>query len=161
LGCYAQGDKECVNSMYPISIDNNKYITNFDSSKPNNYLCYIDANNLYGWAMSQPLPLSGFKFLSNDQLESFDYKNISVEGNVGYILEVDLEYPTDRHDSHNYLPFCPENKVPPGGKQKKLKADLTSKSEYIIHLKQLPLCIQHGLIVKKYIGFCLLHNHAG
>jgi len=139
--------------MYPISIDNNKYITNFDSSKPNNYLCYIDANNLYGWAMSQPLPLSGFKFLGNDQLESFDYKNISVEGNVGYILEVDLEYPTDRHDSQNYLPFCPENKAPPGGKQKKLIADLTNKNEYIIHLKQLQLCIQHG--------FCLLHNHAG
>jgi len=84
--------------------------------------------------------------LNNDQLESLDYKNISVEGNVGYILEVDLEYSTDRHDSHNYLPFCPENKVPPGRQQKKRIADLTSISEYIIHLKQLQLCIQHGLI---------------
>jgi len=50
------------------------------------------------------------------------------------------------------LPFCPENKVSPGGKQKKLIADLKNKSEYIIHLKQLQFCIQHGLIVKKYIG---------
>jgi len=73
-----------------ISIANNKYITNFDSSKPNNYLSYIDGSNLYDWAMRQPLPLSGFKFLCNDQLESFDYKNIFFEGNVGYILEVDL-----------------------------------------------------------------------
>jgi len=62
--------------------------------------------------MSQPLPLSGFKFLSNDQLESFDYKNISVEGNVGYILEIDLEYPSDRHDSQRIHTGSEEYKSP-------------------------------------------------
>ncbi|XP_052855203.1 uncharacterized protein LOC128263964 [Drosophila gunungcola] len=132
-----------------ISIANNKYLKSFDPIKPINFLSYIDANNLYGWAMSQPLPLSGFKFLDKEEVESFDYKNISVDGNIGYMLEVDLEYPSDRHDLHNYLPFCPENKVPPGGKQGKLIADLTDKSEYIIHLKQLQLCLEQGLIVKK------------
>ncbi|XP_041675515.1 uncharacterized protein LOC121530461 [Drosophila eugracilis] len=132
-----------------ISIANNKYLNNFDPSKRNNFLSYIDANNLYGWAMSQPLPLSGFKFLTREEIALFDYKNILSDGDVGYMLEVDLEYPPNQHDSHNYLPFCPENKVPPGGKQAKLIADLTNKSGYIIHLKQLQLCLQHGLILRK------------
>jgi len=83
--------------------------------------------------MSQPLPLSRFIFLNIEQIEYFDYKSISVKGNVGNIMKVDLEYPTDRQDLHKYLPFCPENKVPPGGKQKKRKGDLTNRSEYIIH----------------------------
>jgi len=48
------GLTQCTQRIY---IANNKYITKFDSSKPNNYLSYIDANNLYGWAMSQPLSI--------------------------------------------------------------------------------------------------------
>ncbi|XP_052857193.1 uncharacterized protein LOC128265313 [Drosophila gunungcola] len=132
-----------------ISCANNKYMKDFDSNKPVNFLAYIDANNLYGWAMSQPLPISEFKFLNNLEINQFDIKNISTEGDYGFMLEVDLEYPTEIHDAHNSLPFCPESKIPPDSKISKLIADLCNKENYIIHLKYLQLCIQHGLKIKK------------
>ncbi|XP_044573538.1 uncharacterized protein LOC123257706 [Drosophila ananassae] len=132
-----------------ISHANNKYIKNYDEAKPKNYLSYIDANNLYGRAMSQKLPFSNFKFLSESEINMFDIINIDSSGDTGFILEVDLEYPDNIHDKHNSLPFCPENMVPPGGKIPKLLADLTDKEVYIIHLKQLQLCLQQGLKLKK------------
>jgi len=63
---------------------------NFDESKPIEHLIYWDANNLYGWAMSQYLPTGKFKWLSEDELQQLDATNVSDESNVGYILEVDL-----------------------------------------------------------------------
>ncbi|XP_033254390.1 uncharacterized protein LOC117193772 [Drosophila miranda] len=134
-----------------IATANNKYLNNkFKPTEPINFLSYIDANNLYGWAMSQPLPFSNFKFLSNDEISSFNVLSISASSDVGYILEVDMRYPDDIHNKHNSLPFCPENKIPPGGKQTKLIADLTDKKNYIIHLKQLQqLCIEQGMTLEK------------
>jgi len=40
---------------------NNKYLSDYDSSKESSFLMYVDANNFYGWAMSQPLPYKDFK----------------------------------------------------------------------------------------------------
>ena len=42
---------------------NNKYMKNFDKDKPSTYIPYLDANNLYGWAMSQSMPYGGFKWI--------------------------------------------------------------------------------------------------
>ena len=56
-----------------------------DSSKPSKYIIYLDANNLYSWAMSKPLPTHGFKWMNEEELE--DWRSFS------WILEVDLEYP--------------------------------------------------------------------
>ena len=56
----------------------------FDKSKSSSYIMYYDANNLYGWAMSQKLPTRGFKWMTKTELES--WKSLPC------MLEVDLEY---------------------------------------------------------------------
>ena len=53
---------------------------------------YWNANNLYGWAMTQDLPYSGFRFLFQKEIDNFDLDSITENSPIGYILEVDLEY---------------------------------------------------------------------
>lgn len=132
-----------------ISEANNPYMKDFNPKNPENYLSYIDANNLYGWAMCQTLPISDFKFLSPDEISMISVPEVLIDSDVGYIFEVDLDYPSEIHNNHNCLPFCPENKLPPGGKQIKLIADLNPKRNYIIHLRQLKLCLEQGLKITK------------
>ena len=80
---------------------NNKFMgEKFDPRNPSKYLAYLDANNLYGWAMMKPLPVGDFKWM--DEKEKQTWKNIPC------ILEVDLEYPKDLHDFHNDYPLAPE-----------------------------------------------------
>ena len=71
---------------------------------------YWDANNLYGWAMIQPLPVSDFKFLSEKEINRFNLDSVDENSSIGYILECDLEYCKKLHDSHNDYPLCPEKK---------------------------------------------------
>ncbi|KAL9884631.1 uncharacterized protein ACN427_011393 [Glossina fuscipes fuscipes] len=123
-----------------LSESNNKFNENYDESKSENYL--------YGWAMSQKLPYANFQFLSESEVKDFDIYSIDIEGTSGYILEVDLNYPSDIHDQHDCLPFSADNKIPLTGKYKKLIADLTHKMSYKIHLNNLLLCLQHGLQLK-------------
>ncbi|GFY53002.1 uncharacterized protein TNIN_453571 [Trichonephila inaurata madagascariensis] len=92
---------------------NNKFLPNFEPSKPQNFLLYLDANNLYGWAMSQYLPLNDFKWV-----DFLDVDNIDENGEKGYILEVDLEYPEFLHDDHSDLPLAPESSVTPDVKKR-------------------------------------------
>ena len=80
---------------------NNKYIKFCNPEDDTTYIIYLDANNLYGWAMIQPLPYGGFKWV-----EPKYYKG-KVEG-IGYIYEVDLEKPDELHDLHNDYPLAPE-----------------------------------------------------
>jgi len=76
---------------------NNKYMGDvYDCSKPSKYIQYADANNLYGCAMSKPLPTGGFKWMKEE---------INNWKNVHCILEVDLEYSEDVHDLHNDYPL--------------------------------------------------------
>ena len=63
---------------------------NYDASKRNSYIMYLDANNLYGWAMSQPLPTSNFKWLTDEEMEELDVMMIPDDSSRGYILECDL-----------------------------------------------------------------------
>ena len=85
---------------------NNPYMgSEFVLDKPTRYLQYLDANNLYGWAMSQPLPTGGFKWVS---IEPSKISQLTKRKSKGYILEVDISYPRKLHDSHNDLPFMCE-----------------------------------------------------
>ena len=80
---------------------NNPYMgEEFDPDSPTKYLAYLDANNLYGWAMCKPLPVGNFEWMSEEELKN--WKNHSS------VLEVDLEYPEDLHDLHNDYPLAPE-----------------------------------------------------
>ena len=72
----------------------NKYTKCHDSSKKSKFIMHSDANNLYGWAMSQYLPYSRFKWLNQKKISRFCLNSISENRSVGYILKVDLEYPS-------------------------------------------------------------------
>ena len=85
---------------------NNPYMgSKFNPNERVNCLQYLDANNLYGWAMSQPLPTGGFKWV---KVKSEEISKLAKLKNKGYLLEVDVKYPKELHDSHNDLPFMCE-----------------------------------------------------
>ena len=73
----------------------------YDQNKPSKYIMYLDANNLYGWAMSQFLPTSNFKWLSEKQSDKINLAKYKEDSKKGLMLEVDLEYPKELHDLHN------------------------------------------------------------
>jgi hypothetical protein len=112
------------------AIANNKYMVKYDPKKESIHIPKMDANNLYRWAMSQPLPIRDFKWMSDEELEKWR--------NYGGILEVDLKYPEELHDKHNEYPLAPErmevNKVD------KLIPNLNNKEKYVIHHKALKQC---------------------
>ena len=90
---------------------NNKYMNDYDKDIESSYLEYLDANNLYGWAMSQKLPVDGFEWVEEDDLSKFDksfIKNYDGNSDNGYIFEADIEYPKNLHKQHSDLPFLPE-----------------------------------------------------
>ena len=87
---------------------NNKYMENYDKNEESSYIQYLDANNLYGWEMSQKLPVNGFKWVENTSRINEEFiKNYNENSNKGYILEVDAKYPKKLHDLHSDLPFLP------------------------------------------------------
>ncbi len=89
---------------------NNSLLDSYDATKATSYLMYLDMNNLYGHAMVQKLPVGSFRFLSENEVNDFNAKTVSEDGDTGYILEVSLRYPNALHDSHNDYPLAPENK---------------------------------------------------
>ena len=71
----------------------------------------MDANNLYGSAMSKKLPVNDFRLLDSDEINEINeefIKNYNENDNKGYIFEVDVRYPKRLHDLHSDLPFLPE-----------------------------------------------------
>ena len=85
---------------------NNKYMKDYDPKKPSKFISYLDMSNLYGWAMSSYLSYGEFK--SSKNVDGFDVNSISEKSPIGYILEVDLEYPDELHVLHNDYPLAPE-----------------------------------------------------
>ena len=139
---------------------NNKYMKNYDPSKLSSYIMYLDANNLYGWAMSKPLPYGNFKWVNADGV-------ITKEYGIGHIYEVDLEYPEELHDLHNGYPcaaekvkvsndmlsdYCREIKDKfniSSGNVNKLIPTLSDKKNYVLHERNLKLYLSLGLKLKK------------
>ena len=87
---------------------NNKYISGYDSSKPSKYVMYLDANNLYGYAMSQCLTTGGFRWMTEQQIQNVNLAACTEDRKKGMILEVDLEYPNELHELHNDYPLAAE-----------------------------------------------------
>ena len=129
---------------------NNKYLGNrFNKNKLSKYLMYLDANNLYGSAMSEKLPIHSFKWLTSGEMEKlFNNRVVQIWEKTPCILEVDLEYPENLHDLHNDYPFCPE-RVECKNRVEKLIPNLRNKTKYVIHYKNLIQCLKAGLKLKK------------
>ena len=145
---------------------NNPLVSDYDESKPNSCIMYLDANNLYGWAMSKPLPKSGFKWKRVMPTEEEIMKKKENAKN-GWILEVDLEYPAELHKEHNSYPLAPEKKVvkkenmsdyqknlikeldlkPPDSK--KLLLTLEDKNDYVVHYENLKFYLKQGMKLKR------------
>ena len=104
-----KGMRGCISDIAKRhSKANNKYMQCYDSSKESKYIPYLDTNSLYGWEMGQYLPYSGFKWLNQKTISNFCLNSISKNSSIGYILEVDFEYPSELHDLHNNYPLAPE-----------------------------------------------------
>ena len=145
---------------------NNPLVTDYDESKPNSYIMYLDANNLYGWAMSKPLPKSGFKWKRVMPTEE-EILNKKENAKKGWILEVDLEYPAELHKEHNSYPLAPEKKVVKkenmSDYQKnlikeldlkipnsnKLLLTLEDKKDYVVHYENLKFYLKQGMKLKR------------
>ena len=141
---------------------NNPQCPDYDSTKPNSWIMYLDADNIYGWAMMQPLPVRGFQWSNKVVDEVLATPDDAPEG---YILEVDIEYPEHLHDAHSDNPLAPETMTVPeawisdyqrtlmnelGDKFivcTKLVPNLRKKERYIVHYRNLKLYHSLGMRV--------------
>ena len=125
-------------SVHVWAAANSPYMdSEYDKNKPTKYLQYLDANNLYGWAVSQPLPTGEFRWVEfrKDWNPKTIAEKLVAKKNYGYLLEVDVRYPKNLQDYHNDLPFmCTKMKI---DGVEKLVPNLYYKCKYIIHVKAL------------------------
>ncbi|XP_068757392.1 uncharacterized protein [Montipora capricornis] len=146
---------------------NNKYMKTYDEKAPSKYIMYLDANNLYGWAMSQYLPTGGFKWMTEKQIEKLDLAKYREDSTKGLILEVNLMYPKELHNLHNDYP-CAAEKIKVNqdmlstyckkiadqynistGLVHKLIPTLNAKEKYVLHYRNLQLYTDLGLKLTK------------
>ena len=155
-----RGGSSMVSHRHAIA--NNRYMQNFDPSQPDSYLMYLDANNLYGWAMSQPMPTGGFQWIDySDQI-----LDTPAHSSTGFILEVDLAYPPALHADHNDYPLAPEkmkvtnsmmsryqkmliDELGTSFECEKLVPNLMNKSRYVVHYRNLQLYLSLGMKLVK------------
>lgn len=141
---------------------NNPRVAGYDPTKPKKWLRYDDANNLYGWAMSQKLPVGNFKWGQISKWSEARIIAMKDDASHGAFFCVDLEYPVEIHDLHNDFPLCPErmnipreflspyqealvNEAKSYTDCEKLVPNLRNKSEYWIHYRNLKFALAHGL----------------
>ena len=128
--------------------NNNKYMKRgFDINKALKYLMYLDKNNLYGVGMSMKLTTHGFKWLTSGEMKKI-YENRHNLNKIPCILEVDIIYPKELHDSHNDYPLCPE-RVKCKNRVEKLIPNLRDKKNYVLHYKNLIQYLDMGLKVTR------------
>ena len=129
---------------------NDKYMKNYDKNNESSYMEYLDANDLYGWAISQKPPVNGFKWVNQKKISKFNedfVKKYDENSNTGYFLEVHIEYPKTLFNIHKDLPFVPERKKVE--KIEKLICCLEDKEKYVIHIRALKQALNHGLKLKE------------
>ena len=160
-----RGGVSYIANRYGIA--NNKYMKEYNEKAPSKYIMYLDANNLYGWAMSQYLPTGNFKWMTDKEISKIDLEKCKADGKKALILEVDLEYPQELHDIHNDYPVAPEKvnvskhmlsdyckKIAKQynisvGLVSKLIPTLRDKKEYVLHYRNLQFYLDLGLKIKK------------
>ena len=146
---------------------NNPLVDGYDPEKPSSHILYLDANNLYGWAMSQPLPTGAFRWEEDCELLTKTIANHPAHDHPeGFILEVDLEYPEDLHNAHNTYPLAPERMVVQKKwmseyqhsllgvgvaptEVEKLVPNLRNKDRYVLHYRNLQLYTSLGMRLTK------------
>ena len=144
---------------------NNPLVEGYYTDEPTNYITYLDANNLYGWAMSMHLPKSGFHWKRVMPTEEQIMKT-KWNAKKGWTLEVDLEYPEYLQDAHNGYSLAPEKRATEPWKmseyQLRLMADLglepqkteklvltlEDKNNYVVHYKNLQFYLSQGMRLK-------------
>ena len=128
---------------------NNKYMKTYNPDEETSFIQYLDANNLYGWAMSQNLPTHGFKWMRNLTKESLmeilekTNHSMSNRGRKGYIFEVDLEYPSKLWETHNDYPLAPEKMIVNG--VEKLICHFKPRKNYVVHYRNLRQYLEMGM----------------
>ena len=141
---------------------NNPRVEGYDPAQLTNYITYLDANNLYGWAMSLPLPKKGLHWKRVMPTEEQIMK-MKWNSKKGWILKVDLEYPAHLHDAHNDYPLAPEKKALNPEQmweyQRRLMVDLDltmpnaeklvltleDKEKYVVHYSNLQFYLRQGM----------------
>ena len=135
-------------SIHRYAKANDKYMKDFNKNIESSYIQYLGGNNLYGWAMSQKLPVNNFKWVEDtSKIDEEFIKYYNENSYKGYILEVEVKYPRKLHDLHSDLPFLPKKmKI---DKCKKLVCDLRNKKKYVVHIKSSKQALNHGLKLKR------------
>ena len=137
-------------AIHRYATANNKYMKNYDKDNESPYIMYLDANSLYGWLMSQKLPVYGFEWKKNmSKFNEKFIKNYDENLGLGYLREADDDYPKRFHNFHNDLPFLIERmKIK---KCNKLVCKFYDKNNYVAHIRTLKQVLKHGLIFLKSV----------
>lgn len=172
-GCSGIMKRYCRANNYLIPRD-------YDPTKPQKYILYVDANNLYGWSMSQTLPYRNFTWFSESEIKGFNdgglefittYFNSLRTKVKGCFLEVKLLYPKELHDAHNSYPLAPERRcikeselsyftrelhsklhTKINTKTPLLLQTLEDKDHYFVYWKNLELYLELGLVLEHVYG---------
>lgn len=139
---------------------NNPYLSTYDPAVESSYLMYLDANNLYGWAMSQSLPIGDYRWEDASDITPDLILDVAADAPRGFIFEVDLSVPDELHDYFNDYPLAPEctsfapspamealrsNIGGSSAQVDKLIPNLAPKTKYVLHYRNLQLYLRLGM----------------
>jgi len=153
---------------------NNKYLKNYNPNEKSSYIINLDANNLYGYSMTEPLPISDFECAPERLCYEIEMNNeklleLGDDDPIGFLLKVDIEIPHSIHNKMNdypiaetmlilesmYSPYCKESSQKFGLKKdvvNKLVPNLNNKTEYVAHYRNLKKYIELGCKITKVHG---------